>query len=173
MAVELSIWDWIWAYIVGSIPIPDDYEPQPGDEIATKIGIVNTGVLSIDDDEILGEMDAISDVEFRDKIHAETGIWASMIDRRGKVILPGDEWEYKYTYNIEETPGTPGIILVAVAICAVCIAIIGVLWAIDTYVASNMKIVTPWGEVNLFPLIAGGIILLIIIIIFREAMRGD
>ena len=170
---SMNFWDWLYGLFFGSIPLSDDYEPQPGDRIATTIGIKNTGVLSIDDNKMLGELDAISDAEFEDKIYQETGIKVSMVDRRGKTVTSGREWEYKYTYDVKETPGTPGIIAVAVAIVAVCVAIIGVLWAIDSYIVSNTKIVTPWGETNLFPILAVGVIVLLILMLLREIMRGD
>lgn len=169
---SISLWDWLYG-LFGNIPLPDDYEPQPGDRIATTIGIENIGVFAIDDSKILGELDAISDTEFEDEIYKETGVKVSMVDRRGKTISSGNEWEYEYTYDVEETPGTPGIIAVAVAIVAVCVAIIGVLWAIDTYIASNTKIVTPWGEMNLFPILAVGVIVFIILMILKEIMGSD
>jgi hypothetical protein len=172
MSSGSDIWDDIIGFLTGSIPIPDDYEPQPGDRIATTIGIINKGVLKIDDSEMLGELDAISDIEYEDSIYRKTGIKASMVNRVGKIIDSGKEWEYKYTYDIVQTPGTPGIVVVAIAIVAVCTTVIAVLWAIDTYIASNMKIITPWGEVNLFPILAIGIIILIILIVFRELLGG-
>lgn len=168
-----EIFDWVYGILFGGIPLPDEYDAQPGDKIATTIGIVNTGILSIDDAEILGEMDGISDMKLEDEIYYETGVKASMVDRQGKTISSGNEWEYKYTYDITETPGSPGIVLVAVAIVAVCVAIIGVLWSIDTYVVSNMKITTPWGKINLFPMIAVGIVIFIILMIFKEIMGSD
>lgn len=168
-----DIFDWFYGILFGGIPLPDEYDAQPGDKIATTIGIVSTGILSIDDDEILGEMDGISDMKLEDEIYYETGVKVSMVDRRGKIVSSGNEWEYKYTYDITETPGSPGIVLVAVAIVAVCVAIIGVLWSIDTYIASNTKIVTPWGEINLFPMIAVGIVILIVLMTFKEIMGSD
>lgn len=168
-----EIFDWVYGILFGGIPLPDEYDVQPRDKIATTIGIVNTGILSIDDADILGEMDGISDTQFEDEIFQETGVRVTMVDRQGKTISSGDEWEYKYTYDITETPGSPGIILVAVAIVAVCVIFIGVLWSIDTYIASNIKIMTPWGEINLFPMIAVGIVILMILIIFKEIMGGD
>jgi hypothetical protein len=171
MTSDSSILDNISGFFTGSVSLPDDYEPQPGDRIATTIGIVNRGILPIKDSDILSTLDTISDIEYEDSIYRQTGIKAGMVTRSGTIINAGKEWEYKYTYDIVQTPGTPGIILVAIAIVVIAGAICAVLWAIDTYIASNMKITTPWGEINLFPALVIGIVILIVLIGLRELMR--
>jgi hypothetical protein len=166
-----SIQDSISGFFAGSVSLPDDYEPQPGDRIATTIGIINKGILPIKDSDILSTLDAISDIEYEDSIYRQTGIKAGMVTRSGTIINAGKEWKYKYTYDIVQTPGSPGIILVAIAIVVIAGAIMALLWAIDTYIASNMKITTPWGEINLFPALVIGIVILIVLIGLRELMR--
>lgn len=165
-----DIFDWFYGIISGSIPLADDYVPQVGDTIATTTGILNTGYLSIDDDEILGTMDAISDMEFVNDVYRETGFRINIIDRRGKTISSGNEWEYKYTYDIEESTGSPSIYVVAAVIISVSAAIIAVLWAIDEYLVENTKIVTPWGEVNLFPILAIGVVAIVFLMLLREVL---
>jgi hypothetical protein len=166
-----SILDNLSGFFTGSVPIPDDYEPQPGDRIATTIGIVNKGILPINDSDIFSTLNAVSDIEYEDSIFRQTGIKASMVTRSGTIINSGKEWGYKYTYDIVQTPGTPGIILVAIAIVVIAGAIMALLWAIDTYIASNMKITTPWGEINLFPALVIGIVILIVLIGLKELTR--
>jgi len=31
---SINFWDWLYGLFFGSIPLSDDYEPQPGDRIA-------------------------------------------------------------------------------------------------------------------------------------------
>ncbi|MCW3129204.1 MAG: hypothetical protein N2V75_03780 [Methanophagales archaeon] len=168
-----NFFDWFFALIFGrrSVPISDDYDPQPGDRIATTVGIENTGTLPIDDTEILTELDNTSDKELEDQIYKETGVKAKIVDRNGKVVNGGYRWHYEYTYDIKETPGSPAILIIALVIVAFIAGAI-FLWAVDTYVVKNMKIITAAGEtINLFPVLAIGIVIFIILIALKEIMK--
>jgi len=162
---NISFLDWLYGLIFGKIPLSDNYIPKAGDRIASTIKIENTGALPINDSEILAKLESISDAEFEDKIYKDTGIKVTTVNREGRIISSGREWQYKYTYDIEGTPGTPPIAVVAASIVAVCVAIIGVLWAINAYIAENAKIVTPYGEINLFPIIILIVAILLILLI--------
>ena len=120
--------------------VSPDYIPQVGDILKSVIRYENTGVVSANDQEIINQIESMSNREIEDYVYEQTGVKVKVRNKTARVVESGWKWDCDVEYEVVEAQ-TPGIIAVAIAIAVVIGMAIAFLVTLNWFVQSNAKYV--------------------------------
>jgi len=120
--------------------VSPDYIPQVGDILKSVIRYENTGVVSANDQEIINQIESMSNREIEDYVYEQTGVKVKVRNKTLRVVESGWKWDCDVEYEVVEAQ-TPGIIAVAIAIAVVIGMAIAFLVTLNWFVQSNAKYV--------------------------------